>query len=243
MSTGVQNPGFTSATSQKVSLIYYGDTGACDEGSYYTATNTPGTAIATTTSVVDDATGATTHAQQKPVMWVANSGQAGAGTAAPTIYLRYLKMNIVQVPTSASSWKYAMRLTPNISSKITTAGTLITPQQPNSNTSMGSRALIQFGAITATDSTLDLGQRLVAAGQVHGGLPVALDEWLFNFGGPAVGFDTNGTVTNVKRLSIPCPPIIIAPGWGWVLEMYGASNAAAPSWEFEMGWIERPFGQ
>ena len=115
--------------------------------------------------------------------------------------------------------------------------------KPNSNASMGSRALIYFGAITATDSTTDIGQRLVAAGQVHGGLPVALDEWVFTFGSHFSGIDSNGTVTNVKRLSIPCPPIVIAPGWGWVLEMYGASNGAAPSWEFEMGWIERPFGQ
>lgn len=243
MSTGSQNSGFQSSNSAKVSSIFNNDYAALDEGSYYTCTNTPGTAIATTTSVVDDGTGATTHAQQKPVMWMANTAAAGAGTAAPTFYLRYLKMVLVQVPTSSTSWKYAMRLTPNIGSKITAAGTAITPQQPNSNMGMNSRATIQFGAITATDSTTDLGQRLVAAGQVEGNLAVALDEWYFNFGGVPVGFDLNGTVTNVKRVSVPCPPIAIAPGWGWVLEMYGAANAAAPSWEFEMGWIERPFGQ
>lgn len=243
MSTGVQNSGFQSSNSLKASLMFFGDHSASDEGSFYTATNTPGTAIATTTSVVDDSTGASTHAQQKPVMWMANVVQGGAGLSAPSFYLRYLKMSIVQVPTSATSWKYAMRLTPNVSSKVTTAGTAITPQQPNSNVGMSSRATIQFGTITATDSTTDLGQRLVAAGQVSGAIPVALDEWMFTFGGPANSFDLIGTQTLVKRITVPCPPIVIAPGWGWVLEMYGASNAAAPSWEFEMGWIERPSGQ
>lgn len=243
MSAGNANNTFPSSNSTKVLSLLPPDVVASDEGSYFIATNpTPGTAIATTTSVVDDATGATTHAQQKPVMFIANPA-GGASPGPMNIYLRYLKMITVQVPTSATSWKYAMRLTPNLGSKITTAGTVITPVSPNPNGSVKSRAQIQFGAITATDSSTDNGQILVANGQVSGAIPVALDEWLFNFGMTFASVDMIGTMTLVKRHTIPVPPIIIPPGWGMTLEMWGASNAAAPSWEFEMGWIERPQGQ
>lgn len=242
MSTGLLNSNYSAQGSSKASLIFAGDFTASDEGSFFVATNpTVGTAIATTTSVVDDATGATTHAQQKPVMYIQNQWPAG-NLNSPNIYLRYLKMFIVQVPTSATSWKYAMRLSPN-GNKLTTAGTAITPVCPNSYYNTGTRAFISFGAITTTDSGSDVGQRLVANGQVTGAIPVALDEWLFTFGAVSQTLDSIGTQTLVKRLTVPTCPVVIAPGWSWTLEMWGASNAAAPSWEFELGYIERPTGQ
>lgn len=242
MSTGTTNTNFSGTQSIKVAQMFTGDQNLSDEGSFFVATNTPGTAIATTTSVVDDATGATTHAQQKPVMAITNQA-ATTNVNSPNIYLRYLKMFIVQVPTSAALWRYAMRLDP-LTSKITTAGTVITPVNPNSAaTRNASAAYITFGAITTTDSTSSPSQRLVANGQVTGAIPVANDEWLFAFGQPAAGFDLVGTQTLVKRITVPVPPIVIAPGWTWTLEMWAASNAAAPSWEFELGYVERPSGQ
>lgn len=243
MSTGQQNANVGITNTSKVASIFGGDHAACDEGSFFVVTNpTPGTAIATTTSVVDDATGATTHAQQKPVMAITNQWTSGAGTLQQNLYLRYLKMFIAAVPTSATHWKYAMRLSPN-SAKITTAGTACVPVNPNSSSGVGSRALVSFGAITATDSATDIGQKLVANGLVSGAIPVVNDEWLFTFGSLDRSIDSIGTQTLVKRLSIPVTPIVIAPGWTWTLEMWGTSNAAAPSWEFECGYIERPSGQ
>jgi hypothetical protein len=242
MSQGTQNYNFPLTNSAKATLIFTGDQGAADEGSYFVVTNpTPGTAIATTTSVVDDATGATTHAQQKPVMYLQNQWPSNAPSS-QNVYLRYLKMIISQVPTSATVWKYAMRLSPN-TAKMTTAGTLCTPVNPNGNSGQLSKLFVSFGTVTTTDSATDVGQRLVANGQVTGAIPVANDEWMFTFGQAASSFDQIGTQTLVKRLTIPVPPIIIPPQWGMTLEMWGASNAAAPSWEFEMGYIERPFGQ
>lgn len=242
MSTGLVNANYPAQGSTKASLIFSGDLTAADEGSSFIATNpTPGTAIATTTSVVDDATGASTHAQQKPVMFIQNQWTPGP-LSSPNIYLRYLKMFVVQVPTSATSWKYAMRLSPN-SNKLTTAGTAITPIQVSSYYNFASRASISFGAITTTDSTTDIGQRLIGNGQVSGAVPVALDEWIFTFGAIPQAIDSSITSANIKRLSIPTASVIIAPGWSWTLEMWGTSNAAAPSWEFELGWIERPTGQ
>jgi hypothetical protein len=244
MSSGQQNTNVAIAATSKGIAIFGGDQGAADEGSFFVVTNpAPGTAIATTTSVVDDATGATTRAQQKPVMVLTNGWTSSSGVLAQNIYLRYLKMFIVQVPTSATSWKYAMRLSPGITTKVTTAGTSCVPVSPNGNYAQASRAVVSFGAITCTDSTTDTGQRLVANGQISGAIPVALDEWLFTFGDGSKSIDSIGTQTLVKRLTIPVPPIVVPPGWTWTLEMWGASNAAAPSWEFEMGYVERPTGQ
>lgn len=239
MSTGIQNTGYPASQSIKNSSIFLGDQGAADEGSYFMATSpTPGTAIATTSSVVDDAaTQSSTHAQASPVMLIQNQNTAGSGF---NIYLRYLKMYIVQVPTSATIWSYALRVDP-LSTKLTTAGTVITPVNVNSNSGTLSKAYINFGAITTVIASAQ--SRLVGAGLVTGAIPVAQDQWIFTFGDGSRSSDSIGTQTLVKSLSVPCAPVIIAPGFFFTLEMWGASNGAAPSWVFELGYIERPSGQ
>lgn len=239
MATGQPNLGYPGNPTGKQSLIFAGDNAAADEGSYFIATSvTPGTAIATTTSVVDDAaTQSSTHAQASPVMLIQNQNPAGSGI---NIYLRYLKMYIVQVPTSASIWSYAMRMDP-LSTKLTTAGTVITPKNVNTSSSALSKAYINFGAITTV--IMSAQGTLTGAGLVSGAIPVAQDQWYFNFGAAAASCDSIGTQTLVKSLSIPCAPQIIAPQLFWTLEMWGASNAGAPSWVFELGYVERPSGQ
>src|SRR5882672_8778162 len=110
MSQGQQNPNFPISTSIKAYSMYTGDQSESDEGSWYCATNTPGTAIATTTSVVDDAaTQSSTHAQASPVMLVQNQWSP-SDPLQKCIYPRYLRMQLSQVPTSATSWKFALRL-------------------------------------------------------------------------------------------------------------------------------------
>lgn len=239
MAQALQNANYPVSGSTKQSLIFAGDSAAADEGNFFVATSpTPGTAIATTTSVVDDAaTQSSTHAQASPVMIINNQNAAGSGI---NIYLRYLKMYIVQVPTSATIWSYAFRLDP-LSTKLTTVGTAITPQNVNSLSNNLSKASISFGAITTV--IMSAQGRLTGAGLVSGAIPVAQDQWFFNFGNPAASCDSIGTQTLVKSLSLPCSPQIIAPGFFWTLEMWGASNAGAPSWVFELGYIERPQGQ
>lgn len=240
MSQGQTNFAFPYQVSTKSINTLVDEYGLADEGSYFVATNpTPGTAIATTTSVVDDATGATTHAQQKPVLVIQNQNSVASGY---NIYLRYLKMFITQVPTSATGWRYAMRLDP-LSSKLTTPGTLCTGKNVNGASQTQSQAYVSFGTNTTTDSTASPQQRLIANGMVAQAIPVANDEWFFNFGATFASIDSSITSANVKRQSFPVPPVIIPPGWFFTLEMWGAANAAAPSWEFELAYAERPQGQ
>jgi len=222
----------------KQSLVYTGLQGLLDEGSLFIASSVPGTAIATTTSVVDDAaTQSSTHAQASPVMLLQNQNVAGSNY---NVYPIYLKMNIIQVPTSATLWKYAIRLDP-LSTKLTTAGTVITPQNLNANQTNNSKCYVTFGAITTVIAS---GQsRLVGNGLVSGAIPVANDQWYIAFGQVASSPDSIGTQTLVKSLTIPVPPIVIPPTWFMTLEMWGTSNAAAPSWDFEFVYAERPAGQ
>lgn len=241
MSNGVQNTNYSISPSTKATNLFNGNQAASDEGSFFLATNaTPGTAIATTTSVVDDAaTASSTHAQASPVMVITNQWSA-SDPLQKCIYPTYLKMILSQVPTSATSWQYAMRLDFN-PTRITTQGTVITPVNPNSNSGTLSKAAITFGAITTALPTAN--GRLVARGQINSAVPVTLDQWYFNFGGNAVPMDVISGGAGAKNISMPCAPIVIAPGWSLTIEMWGASNAAAPSWEFEMGYVERPAGQ
>lgn len=240
------NVNFPSAGAQKVAGLWHSNDTLADEGSFFTASSTSaaagqaaGTAIATTTSVVDDAaTASATHAQNVPVMYMANLSSP-TDPNAPSIYLKYLRMVIVQVPTSATSWKFAFRA--DNSPRYTSGGTTITPVNQNTGSSRASKLQLVFGAVLTTPLP-SASQRVLGSGQVSGAIPVTLDNWMFTFGDVVMPTSMIGTMTLVKNVNIPCGPIVIAPGWNVVLEMWGTSNAAAPSWEFELGYAERVSG-
>ena len=240
MAIGQQNPGIVSSSSQKTAPIWPDFYTLADEGSFFIATNpTVGTPIAMTTSVVDDAaTASSTHAQYSPVMFIQNNWSP-SDTQQKCIYIKYLKMILSQVPSSATSWQYAIRLDNN-QTRLTTAASVIAPVNPNTNSGQTSKAYISFGANVTTLPTQN--QRLVSRGQINSAVPVTLDQWFFKFGGNAVNMDQVSGGSGAKNISMPNGPIILAPGWSMTLEMWGASNAAAPSWEFELGYAERPAG-
>ena len=239
------NPLFPSSNAQKVASLWQTNDTLADEGSFFVASSTTvasgqagGTAIATTTSVVDDAaTASATHAQNVPVMIITNLASP-ADPNGPSIYLKYLKMRVSQVPSSVAAWYYALRAD-NVA-RYTSGGTLIPPVNANTGSSRASRAQIYFGAVVTTNLP-SANQRVLSSGQVSNALPITLDQWIFTFGdvGMPTGLVVSATVRNV---TIPCGPAIIAPGWCATLEMWGASNSAAPSWEFELGYAERVSG-
>ncbi len=227
---------FQTSPSQKTSNLWNTDNALADEGSFYLATNpTTGTAIATTTSVVDDAaTASATHAQNVPVMIISNPSNNTR-----SIYPRYLRMLVAQAPTSATYWNFAFRAD-NVA-RYTSGGSLITPVNINTGVSSSSSAQIYFGAVVTTNLP-SASARLLDAGSVTGGIPTAKDQWIFTFGDVSAPTNLLQAAAN-KNSTIPCGPIVIAPGWNLVLEMWGASNAAAPSWEFTLGYAERISGQ
>ncbi len=228
MSQGQQNLNYAISPSSKVSQIFAGDYAACDEGSFFTA-SLAGTA--TTTSITTKALG-----DAAPVLVIQNQQPAGGYN----IYLRHLKAVITSVPTSASVWNYSSILDP-ISTKLTTAGTVMTAVNANAASGVLSKSYINGGApVTLVGSAQS---RQVGQGQISGAIPVAFDEYYFTFGQPGGSIDSIGTQTLVKRLSVPHAPVIIAPGWFFTLAMWGTSNGAAPSIALELGFVERPAGQ
>lgn len=231
---------FPTSQSQKIENLWNTDHALADEGAYFVATNpTPNTVIAGTTSVVDAANAGATSAQTRPVLIVYNSWAAGA--TSKSIYPRFLWMMVSQVPTSASFWDVAFWLEPVGASAYVSGGSLITAVTTNPLPGIISAAVIHFGALTAAATTT--GGTLVSRRRIDNTVPVTLDEWIFLFGDVSVSSDVLSGGTVVKRTSYRLPPIVIPPGYALKMGMWGTSNAAAPSWEFEFDYAERVSGQ
>ncbi len=231
MSQGSANAYYPVTNSQKVSSIFSGDQGAADEGSFFVSTLAPtaSTAVACTTQALAD-----TNA----VLALYNGQPAGGYN----VYLRYIKMRMTAVAGGNTSLNYSM-LVDNLLVKLTTLGTAIgTPANVNTSSGVSSR-LIGYAGVNVAAAQSASGRR-VGDGQVQAGLPVAFDEMIFEFGPVGLAANMVGTQTLVKRISVPCAPIIIAPGWWFTLGLWGASQAAAAAtMGWEIGFIERPQGQ
>lgn len=231
------NTSYPTSASQKVNNLWGNtDTALADEGSYFVVTNpTPGTVIATTTSVVDDAaTASATHAQNVPVMHYLNGYPQTAADGKST-YFRYIRMMLSQVPTSATTWRFAVRI--GTRARYTSGGSLLVPQNVNGNAAVQvSPSTCYFGAVV---TALDPNNRLVSNGTVGSVIPVTLDVWTFTFGDVVQPSNFLNGSASAKNVTISLPPICIGPGGYMQFEMWGASCAAAPSWEFEMGVVER----
>lgn len=232
----MSNVQFRNQRAQKVGNLWNSNYGLADEGSFFVATNpTTGTGIATTTSVVDDAaTASATHAQNVPVMYIQNNAPA-TDPDSPCIYLHHLRMIVTAAPTSATVWNMSVRAD-NVP-RYTSGGSRIIPV--NSNTCYGNdtNALIYFGAVVTTNLP-SASARLLCNNQIQSTIPVVKDVWHITFG-DSVMPSSILTASAAKNINVPCPPIIIAPGWNIAIGMWGASNAGAPAWEFELGYSER----
>lgn len=243
---GTVNSNFANTQSQKVAALWPSLHALLDEGSLFIMSSTyvasgkaAGTGIATTTSVVDDAaTASATHAQNVPVVYVQNNSTAN-DTGARTIYPLALKMTVTAAPTSATAWNYAIRAD-NVP-RYTSGGSQLTAQNLATGSSNTSNALAYFGAVVTTNLP-SASQRVLASGQVQSSIPVVKDVWIFTFGD--IGMSSSIlTASAAKNINIPVQPFALGPGWNFALEMWGASNAGAPAWEFDFIYAERCSGQ
>ncbi len=204
--------------------------GLCDEGSFYVATNpTFETAVATTTSIT---TFAETAGAVGVVMMLKNTEQPGEN--AKRIIPVYIKLMIVQVPTSATSWKYGLVLDNN-PVRYTSGGSAIsTIYNTNGDASSQTIAQLYFGALT---TAVPMNKRAVGRGNLRGVIPTTFDQYMIMFGvGSQAGMSgaaASGCFMNYNA------PVVIAPQQNLCLTLWGAANAAAPSYEFEIGWAER----
>ena len=231
MSQGLANTSYPVSGSTKVSSIFPGDYAACDEGSYFTSwiAATASTAVATTTQAL----GAT-----NPTLAVIN-GQPSGGY---NIYMRYVRLLMTAVTTGATTAQHVGSLDP-LNPKLSTIGTAMSsPNSTNSASGVLSKAVLYAGVNVA--SALSAPGRIVHTGVVTNSIPIVLDTWTLAYGEPASNSNLIGTMSLVKNIVVPIPPVIIAPGWTYTLGFWGASWAAsAPTYSIEVGFIERPQGQ
>ena len=225
--------------SQKVSSVWHSDYSLADEGAYFIATNpVVGTAIAMTTSVVDDAlTASSTHAPNVPYLYMQNRGALGDSNS-KNIYLRYIRLFSRigdQAWTSATQALYSVR-TDGGGDRRTTVGTALSVYNANTGSSQGSAATFSAGG-NVTSLPGGTG-RINAHGLIQSSIPLAGSTWLFTFGD--VGVSSNfGYASVINTLTISCPPVIVAPGWSIQLDLWATALAAAPTFEVEIGYVER----
>lgn len=230
---------FPSALEQKVAGIWPGLQSLAVEGSTYIATNpTVGTGIAITTSVVDDAaTASSTHAQFAPALIITNTTPAALGQSGKSIYPLYIKLITTAVPTSATAWNASFRLD-NVANKYVSGGTQITPVNLNSNVGIATNAAVYFGALVPSGVMSSSG-RVVGRTIIDTAVPVVGDTYIFNFASSSMGTNVLLGGTTTRNNTYPQAPVIIAPGWSLQLDLWGASNAAAAAYEFEIVYAER----
>ena len=229
--------------SSKVSNIWNTDHALADEGAYSIATNpTVGTAIALTTSIVDDAlTASATHAPNVPYLYMQNRGTL-ADPNAKSIYLRYIKLFSRigdQAWTSATQALFSVR-TDGGGDRRTTRGTTLSVYNANTNFGQGTSADFTAGG-NVTSLPGGTG-RIHTHGLIQSSIPLAGSQWLFLFGDVGIG-QNFGYASVINSLTIPCPPVVVAPGWAMQLDLWATALGAAPTFEVEVGYAERFVGQ
>lgn len=210
-----------------------------DEGSYYLCrTPTVGTGIAAVTSL-------TTFSALSPVMIVTNNNPVGGRN----IYLDYVNLSVTATAASTTSFNLATVLdsVPRYSSAgsggagTNLATALNGPYATNMAAMNPSNALVYAGALVAIAASGQV--RILSNRLVRQQIPVVLDQYQINFGTDAVG----GPNLTAQALSAAVPtvttvahaPVCVTPGASFLLYYYGAGCAAAPSFEFEVGYVER----
>ena len=235
MSQGVANTSYPVSGSTKVSSIFPGDYGACDEGSFFTANlaATASTAVALTTQALG---------KTNPALAIVNPYPVG-GAQSYNIYPRYIKILLTVVVAGATTAQHVGTLD-SLNPKLTTVGTALGgATNTNSASGITSRAALYAGVNIAGTDTANA--RTVHTGTIANSIPIALDSWTFAFGEPVTAASSViETAATVKQMLVPLPPVVIAPGWTYTLGFWGASWAAtALTFSIDVGWIERPQGQ
>lgn len=198
-----------------------------DEGSYWVTTNpTPGTAVNyAIQAAFSDTVAAIT---------LMNKDAAGGLRC----YLDYIRLIAgATVPASATAGHYAIKT--DVGSRAS-AGTALTPNNSNMDaTGVGS---ITDARWTPTVAAVSPQARLLSRGVLRSQIPVANDEWIFNFGSVEKAAASNLSSTLAQRMVIPCPPVVLGPGTGqtFLLHLWFPANAAtAGQFEWEVAWYER----
>jgi hypothetical protein len=210
-----------------MSEILQGDYLAAEEGKFFTSWlgATANTAVATTTQAL----GTTS-----PSLVIFNSQPEGGRN----IYMRFAKFEITAATTGLTTVEHVGVL--NSGSVHTTVGTLMSTPE-NVNGASGNASLTRLYGGVNVMATPAAASRIIHTGTVDTSIPIVLDNWVLAYGEPvSSGSNLIGTKTLVKQITVPIPPVIIAPQQFYTLGFWGASWAAsAPTYRMSVGFIEK----
>lgn len=196
-----------------------------EEGSYYVCTNpTIGSAVtfAVSSSFSDTA----------PFFHVANTGPSNG----PYIFLDYMRFIMTTAPTTSTQWRFVVKV--DTALRLPTAGNAtltannLNMAQANALTgivSAGTSALLTIPASSGN-------ARTVANGSLRSAVPVAFDEIFLTFGQAVSG---DGAPTTATRTTGFAAPVVIPGGCSAAIYMWGPSNNAAVTGEYELAMWQR----
>jgi hypothetical protein len=203
--------------------------GLADEGSYFVARNpTAGTGIAG----IADATGVS---DTKTLLFLRNDNSVGSGKR---IYIDYLKLITTAAGTNGTTTMYWSKLDTG-ASRVGTGGTSITGKNVNMADSTAPGATLAFGAVASAAASASV--RYLTAGNLRSVITVVGDEYLFDFGNQACPMRAAVVTTGTAVVNIVTkhPPVVLGPTDQFLFGIGAASQSAASSFEFELGWWER----
>jgi hypothetical protein len=201
-----------------------------DEGSYYTTNNAQ-------TGIVP--TYATSFAATTPLILIYNGGTQ-------RVYLDYIALVPIVAEVVTTTIGYlAIQCALDATNRYTSGGTNLTANIINVNGAVsGTPGVSAYcGAITATAATAAvrniIGMRIIRPGALSTAANVVGDMHLLNFGSVegAVG---SIVPTNANIMPQALPPVVIPPGWSFLLNLWVGVSAApsAGTWAPEIGfWV------
>lgn len=203
--------------------------GLADEGSYFVARNpTIGTGVAgiAAADAADDL---------ETLLFLRNTSADSEGKR---IYLDYLRLVPTAAGTNGTTTQYYSWIDTG-TSRYTSGGSAITPQNVNMDSSESAPVTCMFGALVTAAASAD--KRTVGGGSLRlGVIKVIGDIYTFEFG-PARGALPTSLVTSGTAQAIVTvrhAPVVLGPGDMFGLEVYAASQTVAASFEFELGfWV------
>ena len=195
------------------------------EGSYWTASNVPGTPI--TNAIV------TGFVATTPTLVLFNSNPVGG----KSIYPVRFKTQIVAAGTTSSDFQGQILV--DTGNRKTSGGTVLTAASPNLNVlNTATGAIITMGAITAPAANAS---RIIHAQKYRSVIKVASDRYTWEFGGSvpvAQGAPLEGTLQ--VDMVIQVAPVCLPPQCSLILYTYGTAMGTADSMDFStFEYVER----
>ena len=198
------------------------------EGSYYVMRNpTPGTGVAHTADPT--ALGAT----DAPFIAVKNTNLN------KYLLLDYLRLRCTAAGTGGTVQEVAVTVDDGAVVRYTSGGAANTPIICGPADTPAASVLAYAGALVTVANTAE---KVIAHQIVRSVIPVAGDVYTLGFNGggqagPQAAVAADGTAILMRHIA--CAPVVVSPGCWMTVQLVRASQSAAASWEFELGFAER----